>query len=215
MITYSSFNIDVYDQIPENKIYILDVGCGTGALGKALKNQNYNRIVTGFTFSEEEAKIANLVLDTVIIGNLNHEISDFNTLFDCIIFSHVLEHTYNPLEVLNNFKRYLAPDGLIIVALPNILFYKQRLQFMIGNFKYSYHGGLMDITHFRFFDYDTSFDLILEAGLIPITRKVSGNFPLGAFRNILKSFSKKIDNTALKYFPGLFGHQFIMVCKLN
>ncbi len=87
---YTAFNNDVYNQIPYNSINILDVGCGNGAMGEALKKYNSNRNVTGLTFSADEAKLATEQLDTVIIGDLNGELPDFTQLFDCIIFSHVL-----------------------------------------------------------------------------------------------------------------------------
>jgi SAM-dependent methyltransferase len=213
MLLYTAFNKDVFNLIPNGALHILDVGCGNGALGQALKNINSNRIVTGLTFSTDEADIANQLLDTVVVGDLNGELHSFTRLFDCIVFSHVLEHTYNPLKVVKHFKQFLSPNGVVIIALPNVLYYQQRFKFLKGDFKYSLNGGLMDITHFRFFDWNTAHELLLEAGLNPIMRKAYGNFPLGILRNFSKPLAKKIDNWAIQLSPGLFGFQFIIVSK--
>lgn len=215
MLLYTAFNKEVYDQIPDGSIHILDVGCGNGALGQALKNDNAHRKVTGLTFSTEEAKIATKLLDKVVVGDLNGDLLTFTELFDCIIFSHVLEHTYDPLKLVIHFKQFLSPNGLIVVALPNILYYQQRLKFLKGDFKYSLYGGLMDITHFRFFDWNTAHNLIIDSGLNPIIRRAYGNFPLGILRKLSKPIAEKIDNWALQLSPGLFGFQFIIVSKKN
>ncbi len=97
--------------------------------------------------------------------------------------------------------------------MPNILYYKQRLKFLNGYFKYSANGGLMDITHFRSFDWNSAHKLVIEAGLKPIIRKAYGNFPLGVLRKLYKLLVEKIDNCALQVSPGLFGFQFIIVSK--
>jgi SAM-dependent methyltransferase len=215
MLLYTAFNKDVYNQIPDSAINILDVGCGNGALGQALKNNNANRKVTGLTFFADEAKMATELLDSVVEVDLNGEAPIFTHLFDCIIFSHVLEHTYNPVKVLKHFKQFLSNDGVIVVALPNILYYKQRFKFLKGEFKYSLNGGLMDITHFRFFDWNTAHELVIQAGLNPIIRNAYGNFPLGVLRRLSNPVAETIDNWAIQVSPGLFGFQFIIVSKLN
>jgi 2-polyprenyl-3-methyl-5-hydroxy-6-metoxy-1,4-benzoquinol methylase len=81
---YDAFNYAVFDQIPSDASTILDVGCGSGTLGKKLK-ENRDCQVVGITHSQEEADLATKVLDSVIVANLNE--IDTSTLgqFDCII----------------------------------------------------------------------------------------------------------------------------------
>src|SRR2546430_7992277 len=40
--------------------------------------------------------------------------------FDAIVYADVLEHLADPLRVLSELDRYLAPDGFVIVSVPNI-----------------------------------------------------------------------------------------------
>ena len=84
---------------------------------------------------------------------------------------------------------------------------------MKGNFKYSETGGLMDVTHFRFFDWMEAQKMISSAGLNIISKEAFGNFPLSFFRKILPGVGKTVDRFSLKKWPGLFGFQFVFVCK--
>lgn len=211
MINYSALNGEVFSKVPPVANSVLDVGCGTGVMGAALKNQNPKRIVCGITYSGEEGAIAGKVLDEVWIADLNNTPHSIKFTFDCMIFSHVLEHTYKPESVLNSFINFLNPGGVVIIALPNVLQVKQRLEFLKGNFKYSPHGGLMDETHFRFFDWESAQDMISKAGLKVISKNAYGHFPLLFFRKGLPSLAKSVDKFALKNWPGLFASQFVFV----
>lgn len=198
--------------MPSSAKTILDVGCGTGEMGKALKADQKERIVCGVTYLQEEYDIASTVLDKVWFADINKENFTIDNSFDCIIFSHVLEHTYDPAAILKCFSFLLKDEGVIIVALPNVLYYKQRLEFLKGRFKYSLYG-LLDLTHFRFFDWETAQAMITDAGLKIIFKEADGHFPLAFLRKLSHPGSKLIDRFSLKRWPGLFGFQFIFIAK--
>ena len=40
--------------------------------------------------------------------------------YDCVLASHCLEHTANPLKALQEFRRILKPGGLLLAILPNM-----------------------------------------------------------------------------------------------
>lgn len=213
MIEYESLNIPVFQKIPPSAKYILDVGCGTGSLGKELKKQDAKKIIYGITYSNTESEKASKFLDKVFVEDINMFTPIFDAKFDVIIFSHILEHTYQPEEILKKLYVFLNKNGLIIIALPNVLYYKQRLQFLKGRFKYCAYGGLMDITHYRFFDWQTAQDMINNVGLKIISKEATGVFPLYILRKIMPSACKKLDKEFVKLFPGLFGFQFLFVVK--
>ena len=213
MVEYSAFNTDVFSNIPSGALSILDVGCGTGAMGAALKKQHTGRLVYGLTYSQAEAEIAGKVMDKVLVSDINREMPQLDRQFDCIIFSHVLEHTTDPVSILTHFKKYLNKGGIVVIALPNILFYKQRWQLAKGNFRYSKEGGLMDDTHYKFFDHNTAAELLEEAGYSIVLRYATGNIPIGLLRKGAPELCKKIDSFFVKRFPGLFGFQFILIGK--
>lgn len=207
VLTYGSVNPGVMARVPNGCRRILDVGCGTGVLGDALKADRPGRYLAGITHSEREAERAREVLDRVLVADL--ETCDFLDLgqFDCVICSHVLEHLRNPAEVLARLRAVLAPGGTILIALPNVLYWRQRLQFLIGRFRYT-EGGLMDNTHVVFFDWTTAQDLVAQAGLRLSTCASEGGFPGSRF---LGPAGSVLDALSVRAAPGLMGTQFILV----
>jgi SAM-dependent methyltransferase len=206
-LTYGSANPGVLSRVPSGARRILDVGCGTGVLGRALKEGHPERHVVGITHAEAEAERAKGALDQVIIGDL--ETRDFGDLglFDCVICSHVLEHLRNPADVLARLSAVLTAGGTILIALPNVLYWRQRLQFLIGRFRYT-EGGLMDNTHVVFFDWTTARRLVVQAGLRLSTCASEGGFPGSRF---LGPAGPVLDTVSLRLAPGLMGTQFVLV----
>jgi SAM-dependent methyltransferase len=211
-LCYSAVNIAVLCRVPASAKRLLDLGCGTGALGREFKEIT-DREVFGVTYSKEEAALAARNLDRVIVCDLN----DFDPVdlgeFDCIVCSHVLEHLYRPEQLLVRLRPRLSFGGRLIVALPNVLFWRQRIQFLRGRFRYT-EGGLLDSTHFRFFDYQTGPQLLKTAGFKVVEVSVDGSFPQPLFRSLAPKVAKLVDSAACRLLPGLFGHQFIIVGKV-
>lgn len=208
-VVYLSVNRAVLSEIPLAARNLLDVGCGGGVFGAALKSERVCTVV-GLTYSETEADMARVHLDRV-------EVVDLNTLdpaplgrFDCVVCSHVLEHLNDPRRLLRQLRNCLAPQGMLIVALPNALHWKQRLQFLSGRFRYT-DGGLMDRTHFRFFDWVTAAELMRESGYQINSRHADGVLPLA--RLLGPKLASHMNRAATSLAPGLLGSQFVLCCQ--
>jgi 2-polyprenyl-3-methyl-5-hydroxy-6-metoxy-1,4-benzoquinol methylase len=139
---------------------ILDVGCGYGTTSARLRTLG-NR-VTGIESSEAAVKTASERLDRVIAADLHT--AELKETFDCILFADVLEHLPWPAEVLQRYLRFLAPDGSVIISLPNVGLWSTRLSLLVGRFEYA-DTGVLDRTHLRFFTRKTARRLIESAGL--------------------------------------------------
>jgi SAM-dependent methyltransferase len=205
---YGSVNQAVLARIHHTMKRVLDLGCGTGALGQTMK-ERMDCQVTGITASAAEAARAAQRLDRVLVQDLNH--FDFAGLgeFDGVVCSHVLEHLLCPGEVLTRLRPVLAPGAKLIVALPNVLYWRQRLEFLRGRFVYT-EGGLMDQTHYRFFDWETAQSLLTRSGYVLLDREADGGFPLS---RRLPGIGARLDRLALRIAPGCFGFQFIFTCR--
>jgi len=150
---------------------LLDVGCGTGRLGKAVK-QKVACFITGIECDKQAAGKASEAYDEVIIADLEKLASGREALregqsFDRIIFGDVLEHTTQPGALLQYFKGWLKDDGIMVASIPNVANWIIRLKLLSGNFDYS--GGILDAGHLKFFTYKGARRLIEENGFKIIT----------------------------------------------
>ncbi|MEY8688536.1 MAG: class I SAM-dependent methyltransferase [Leptothrix sp. (in: b-proteobacteria)] len=206
---YQSINQAVFARVPLGTRSVLDIGCGGGVFGAALK-QAHRCEVVGVTHSAAEAAVARQLLDRVEVVDLNN--ADLGALgrHDCVVCSHVLEHLIDPQQVLMSLQACLEPGGTLIVALPNALFWKQRWQFLRGRFRYT-NGGLMDRTHLRFFDWTTAASLLQGAGYRVTLSAADGVFPLAS--RFGTTLGRSISRVALARWPGVFGVQFVLSAR--
>ena len=207
---YGAVNQPVLARVPRTAARVLDVGCGTGALGRAVKERMSCELV-GVTHSEAEAELAAAHIDRVLVCDLNRFEPDGLGQFDCVICSHVLEHLHQPERLLKLLQNNLSADGVLLVALPNVLHWRQRFEFLRGNFKYE-DGGLMDRTHYRFYDWTTAHSLLTDSGYSVVESEACGGFPLSRY---VPTVGRRLDRAALRLSPGMFGTQFVFICRAS
>lgn len=99
---------------------ILDIGAGTGEFLLTCKNEGWH--VTGIEPSER-AKQSALQKGIGMEESLAN-LSDHS--FDVITMWHVLEHVPNLDQQLNELKRLLKPNGVLLVAVPNYKSYDAK-----------------------------------------------------------------------------------------
>jgi SAM-dependent methyltransferase len=125
---------------------LLDIGAGSGWLGKALTSAHPQELVAVEidTRSHETLReVYNRVLTE--ITSLRGE------TFDVIVLLDVLEHLPRPMDYLMEVRSLLAPGGLILVSVPNVAHWSVRFPlFFLGRFEYR-SLGIMDGTHLHFF----------------------------------------------------------------
>src|SRR5690606_24680712 len=82
-----------------------------------------------------------------------------------IVFGDVLEHLRDPSATLTAGCRLLAPDGHVVVSIPNASHADVRLMLLEGRWQYQEHG-LLDATHLRFFTREGLRELLADSGLV-------------------------------------------------
>ena len=132
----------------------LEVGCREATHSKLLKSKLNIQETWGIE-PEKNDKMINKAK-----GNLDYFINDYLTedtdslpknYFDLVIFNDVLEHMYDPWEILLQTKPLLTENAIIIASIPNIR-HKSILKKLLFNDEFEYkEEGLLDVTHIRFF----------------------------------------------------------------
>jgi 2-polyprenyl-3-methyl-5-hydroxy-6-metoxy-1,4-benzoquinol methylase len=195
---------------------ILDVGCGAGDNARVIHKVNGNIEIVGITLSAEEAEHARRHMTAVHVVDL--DVSDLSFLgerrFDAVIFSHVLEHVKDPQRLLSLCARdHLRVGGQMLIAVPNVLYYKNRLRFLTGHFEYE-ESGIMDRTHLHFFTWHTADRYLVDTvkELKFVEKVAEGSAPLWVLRRWLLpvALCTKIDAYFVRLFPNLFGQQIVM-----
>ncbi len=95
---------------------ILDIGCGTGDFLAYCKSLNWKAL--GLEPDESARKIA-IESNLIEAKPLNYLYAVEENTFDVISMWHVLEHVYNLNEDIEQYKKILKQDGVLIVAVPN------------------------------------------------------------------------------------------------
>ena len=205
---YTNVRMDIIGLIPKNKTSrILEIGCGNGATLVWLKDNGYCGEIYGIEKFPTAGKIAEKVLDVFLEGDIEHLESDFDpNSFDAILLLDVLEHLLDPWSVVKKLDRLLKNNGKLIISVPNIRNIKilSRL-FFKNEFKYCIEGGILDITHLRFFTKMTLIDLLKPNKFI-----INDLF----FTGVENTFAKKIVHKAfLGVFDSFLGVQIVLACQ--
>lgn len=193
----------IYQLLGRRKqIRILDIGCGRGLLGSMLK-KDFQAQVHGVDISVEAIKAAQKNLDGAWQMDLEADewpAEVVNTKYDALIISEVLEHLFYPESLLEKIKQIIVSKTEIIITVPNLLFWKNRLKIFFGYFEYE-NEGFMDRGHIHFFSW---------VGLRKMIKGVG--YSIVGTRHYFPTCGTRWLGRLL---PGLLAYQFIIKIKKN
>lgn len=136
---------------PANARRVLEVGCHTGAFGAALKARPGGAEVWGVEPNPVAAATAAGRLDKVLTQPYDDACPLPAAHFDLIVFNDVLEHVVDPWATLKLARQHLAPGGVVVASIPNLL-HQHNLQHLLLERDFRYEdNGIRDRTHLRFF----------------------------------------------------------------
>ncbi|HUI55440.1 MAG TPA: class I SAM-dependent methyltransferase [Bryobacteraceae bacterium] len=140
---------------------LLDVGCGGGLFLGMMRKRGYR--VIGLDFSREAASVAwRQQQAPAVAGDLERAPLRAGSVAG-IVMSHVLEHVYDPRAYLAAARDLLAPDGRLVVNVPNAASWQFRL---LGR---SWNG--VDVPR-HLFDYrDSDVERLLQACGFEVVRR--------------------------------------------
>lgn len=139
-----------------NKLKIISIGGGNAADIWYLANDNEVVLVDSSEVATEQALAHNI---RVVVADVSQKLSFADDYFDIVILKDILEHVYNPIDVLLEAKRIVKKGGHIIISLPNHFYFPFRLRILFGGnliWKSLLHNHTKDFEewdymHIRFF----------------------------------------------------------------
>ena len=161
-------NPDLLHRIPVNASAVLEVGCGTGTLGRAFKSINPKTTYIGIEPKPGPAAQARKVLDHVIEADVSQQ--PLKTLpgniqqVDCLVFGNVLEQLINPAAVLRQLLPWLKEDGQLLICIANVQHWSVLANLLVGQWPQE-NQGLFDRNNLRWFTKQSITTLIKDQGL--------------------------------------------------
>lgn len=145
-------NPDLLEKIPLSAKTILDVGCGSGALGAEYLRRNPNARFLGIDRDEAALALAGSRLTEIFCGDVEKAPMPFSVPegIDCIIYGDVLPQLADPWAVLGEQVKYLSPEGTVLVCMANVEHWSFAERLLRGTFDYQ-EQGLFDRAHLRWF----------------------------------------------------------------
>lgn len=162
---FSNVRGEVIEPIPPGNHRVLELGCGDGATGLAIKANGKASEVVGIEISPHAARVADTRLDQVLVGNIEEISLPFpRGYFDFLIAADVLEHLVDPWTLLRRLAPLLSDNGVVIASIPNVRNWRVVAGLVArGRWEYS-DSGILDRTHLRFFTRAAMIELLEQAG---------------------------------------------------
>lgn len=208
---FSNIRYDLIDLLDPNvkNIKVLEIGAAYGETLYHLKRNGIAEEAIGVDIFEDKSNKSNYKpIDGFYFGNIEEiDFPDFQNKFDLILLPDVLEHLLEPKAVLEKVKRYLKPDGIIVVSMPNIRHYSAFVKiFLKGNFKYE-ESGIFDYTHRRFYCKSDIKELLISSGFSILKTQSS----IARYKG--KSMSKVVNFITFGVFEEFFSYQYFFKLK--
>jgi SAM-dependent methyltransferase len=146
-------------------VTVLDAGCGSGYGLQYLQEQLPGIKIFGIEASPDCCRILQdevkaTLLDSDIDGPW---LADHQGRFDLIILRHVAEHFLTPVETLQRLRRALAADGLMYIAVPDMMHPRTVLRDYDKWWEYWFRA-----VHPYYYSRETLFATLARAGLRPL-----------------------------------------------
>lgn len=172
-----------YNLLPSNKEILLDVGCGDGDFIFMAKDKfkecygvdvSSQRIQQAKKRSNEMTEGATLHFHKCDVDEGLPFSSSFFDVVSCIA---VLEHVFNPPNLVEEIHRILKPGGIFLVQVPNIAWIPYRTKLLFG--KLPTTGGIYlgaDWEHLHNFTHSVLRSLLNSYGFKDLKTTCSGIF---------------------------------------
>ncbi len=182
---------------------VLDVGCSSGYLARPLVERGC--VVVGIERDPDAARIAQLVCDEVVVGDVEElELPFEPASFDVVLCGDLIEHLRDPHAFLVRIRPYLRERGRLVLSTPNVANWSIRLGLLAGRWRYT-DRGILDRTHAHLFTHATLLEALLSAGYQPIEVEFTTPVPFLGTPTV-----ERVAHAVGRLRPQLFAYQFVV-----
>jgi len=142
-----------------DKKSVFDIGCSYGEFLSF-----FGKGSVGLTIHHNEVAYGKSKGLDIRYGNIESETFVLDEKFDVIFANNLLEHLYSPHSFLCDIKKFLKPDGVLILGVPCVP--KVVFLYHLKKFRGSLAGA-----HINFFTRNTLTISVERGGWIPITTR--------------------------------------------
>ena len=192
---------------------VLDVGAAQGILGRLLQGSGLtiDAVEPHPVWAEDARPFYRHVFNSTIEDAPLPECT-----YQLVLCGDVLEHTVDPVAVLQRLARAATEDAVFVVSLPNVAHLAVRLMLLFGRFP-RMEKGILDKTHLHFYTRKTAQDLLTAAGLrtqevAKTVVPLSEVWPSGA-GGVMQNVMMRLQQGAVRLAPRLFAYQWIFVAE--
>jgi SAM-dependent methyltransferase len=126
--------------------------------------------------------------------------------YDAVVFPDVLEHLHDSGKVLRQSRDFLNAGGKVLVSLPNVAYFENRLGLFKGNWNYT-DEGILGRTHIRFYTLATARKFLTDAGFT--VREMEPEIPI-----IHSAWKRNLFSFLSRNFPSLFAIGWVFEVEL-
>lgn len=169
----------ISDRKPTNqqRLRVLDLGCGNGSLSHLIAQQGYE--VVGVEDSEQGVAIARQSFpDCHFIQASIYDLpyAELENSFDIVLSVEVIEHLLYPRELVRAAQKCLKPNGRLILTTPYHSYLKNLVLAISGKMD-KHFTSLWDGGHIKFFSVATLRKLLETENYTDIHFNFSGRIP--------------------------------------
>lgn len=183
---------------------VIDIGGGQGRIANELKKKGC--FVAGI---DRNPLVIKENYDIYYQRDLDFIEFDFDMQnYDHVLLLDIIEHLSFPEFFLDKLRlRFGLKQPKIIITVPNIGFFINRLQLLLGNFNYG-KEGILDKTHKRLFTFSTIKKNCRQSGyIIEKVRGIPAPFPKALGNNFFGYLLLHINRGLIALWRGLFAYQ--------
>jgi methionine biosynthesis protein MetW len=157
---------------------LLDIGCWDGHLLELIRQADLYQELYGSDILSEAIENVKLKGFNAKQVDLNNEKLPFpGDYFDTVILLAVLEHVFDPYSVIGEIYRVLRPGGTLIIDVPNVASFTNRIRILFGRIPVTSGDPGWDGGHLHYFTKFALDKFLKRSGFNVVTRKSTGGHP--------------------------------------